>query len=116
MYERYNRYDEGKQSSIISPVFISDPKAIDIIFVVCILHNFLLNRNDSWRPNAAEKRIIKKDIDEVYERIKHSAWAAESQRPRRGEGDDREDYLGKRKHDWVMDEVLRHHPRRRLNE
>jgi len=88
---------------------------MDIIYACCTLHNFLLSLKDAWLPTKKQRDHIVRDCAAAYERTKASEWAREIVEPQIAQGSTREEFLGRTKRAHIMNEVLRHHPRRNID-
>jgi len=80
------------------------------------MHNFLLSLGDTWKPDRDELRVIQEDCIKAYDRIKSSMWAQAISDPQAPRTLAREKVLGEEKRKHLVNEVLKHHPRRHIDE
>ena len=91
----------------------SNQRVVDQIFALMILHNFLLSRKDQWIPSEEGCRIMARDLEDAYHRLKDSAWAGEIVKGSSAQATElRDKSLGETKRQYLIEEVLGHDPRR----
>jgi hypothetical protein len=80
-------------------------KAVDSIISMCVMHNFLLTRNDTWTPTVEDIELLDELEDDFYESIIHSPWAhVMSAHGERGSG--AEARQGNLKRDRIMAHIV----------
>jgi len=78
-------------------------RAVDFVFVICILHNFLHSLEEQWVATDEELIMIAENAADSYDSILQSQWAAETEHNERSRNAKR---VGALKRDWLTDEVL----------
>ena len=78
-------------------------KAVDFVFAICILHNFLHSLEEAWVATDEEEIMIADNTDNSCESILQSRWAVETEYDERSRNAKK---VGALKRDWLTDEVL----------
>ena len=63
--------------SVIIGTKKGNKRAVDFVFVMCILHNILLSLNDEWEPTEEELIEMMNNSEDVYHSLMRSRWARE---------------------------------------
>lgn len=58
-------------------------RAVDFVFVICILHNFLHSLEEQWVATDEEQILIAENAVDSYDSILQSRWAAETEHDER---------------------------------
>jgi hypothetical protein len=81
-------------------------EAVDIIFAICTLHNFLLSLQEDWELSEEDLRRTHDEMMDAYYSIMDSQWKAELDRTHERISARRQMWLGMLKREWLTGQIL----------
>lgn len=81
-------------------------QGVEIIFTICILHNFLLSLEDDWAFTLEQEVDSDREMMRAYDSIQRSEWKVELERNRDNIGEANQMRLGTLKRDWLTKYII----------
>ena len=101
------RFPVIKEIPVVLGSIEGNHEAVDIIYAICVLHNFLLSLQDDWGLAEEETMESERQLQEVYHSIQQSQWKVELQRTQGSMRPANQMWLGMLKREWLTDYIIK---------